>query len=898
MGETMPAPLKPQIEAPVTPQIEIKPGSVEIKPGGVEPGREIPRIRPVAVGGKARVITSLDTEVEVQYDVVDISQLITSHDESLKANPAFPEEAQPRDRSKMATEEQVHNIYVGLDPERLGENRLAAHGAPIIGPDGVVEVGNARTIALKRLYRDNHKNAEKYKSWLIANAERFGLDPEKIGRTGMPVLVKERLTGINRQQFAQEANVEETARMSAVEQGAIDAQRLSRELLSKFIAHEEGTIQHAGNKEFITNFLEEVIGPSQKGQYVDSSGLLNQAGIRRIESAVFMRAYNDAEIAEELLESTDSSIKSITGAMMDVAPKTVDIKTKIEKGLIPNLDISRELTDAVRLYKKAKAVTGDIEGFLQAQSLFEETGLYTIGGEVEVALARIFNTNKRSRKRIRDTIQNYQYGIEALDIRSDMSSMFEDFQKNPPTKMELLEAAYRKMARGYKNVDADAIFGIEAGPEPTLFGKERPPISEGGTAYPPDEFTGTKGETAKINIDDKGHYYKNIEINNKETKMYIDAPYTLKDILDDKISLELPEIVEIAREINEGKYPRIVKKFREGGTLGRVLIKDDKGRIELRADIFIGPLIEQRVVNLDEEKVSEVINELKGKYPDVPPEKEFIMQTDFIDGETVVLVYEKNPGYAATILAHEIGHLVDWLPEKTMKRGNILGRLASLKGYLTHTLDDTEIGVLERDQIMNELKNLVREWDPFDPSANIKYTKYRYSSVELYADALSVLINSPDMMQVIAPTYYKAFMRFLDRKPEFKAVYEDVLARMRVRKAINESRAVKIYTGYERGLDKRIELTREKLREPESGMAFLARGLGDKYYDFLKIIAPHYREGGVNEEIAKHARNMLQEIAYIASEVEDYYHSQMGLIEEASKSESRRTYSRSSKGTT
>jgi len=33
MGETMPAPLKPQIEAPVTPQIEIKPGSVEIKPG-------------------------------------------------------------------------------------------------------------------------------------------------------------------------------------------------------------------------------------------------------------------------------------------------------------------------------------------------------------------------------------------------------------------------------------------------------------------------------------------------------------------------------------------------------------------------------------------------------------------------------------------------------------------------------------------------------------------------------------------------------------------------------------------------------------------------------------------------------------------------------------------------
>ena len=44
-------------------------------------------------------------------------------------------------------------------------------GTPIIGADGLVESGNARTIALKRVYRSNPQKAGEYKQFLKDNPE-------------------------------------------------------------------------------------------------------------------------------------------------------------------------------------------------------------------------------------------------------------------------------------------------------------------------------------------------------------------------------------------------------------------------------------------------------------------------------------------------------------------------------------------------------------------------------------------------------------------------------------------------------------------------------------------------------------------------------------------------------
>ena len=67
-----------------------------------------------------------------------------------------------------------------LEPDFLGESPKASEGAPIIGKDGIVESGNARVIALKRIYEQGHKNADKYKAWLAENADKFGLSKADI----------------------------------------------------------------------------------------------------------------------------------------------------------------------------------------------------------------------------------------------------------------------------------------------------------------------------------------------------------------------------------------------------------------------------------------------------------------------------------------------------------------------------------------------------------------------------------------------------------------------------------------------------------------------------------------------------------------------------------------------
>ena len=199
------------------------------------------------------------------------------------------------------------------------------------------------------------------------------------------------------------------------------------------------------------------------------------------------------------------------------------------------------------------------------------------------------------------------------------------------------------------------------------------------------------------------------------------------------------------------------------------------------------------------------------------------------------------------VLAHELGHGIDYVPDKTMARGNLLGRIASLRGFMRDTFTDleTEIKVdeLVREQaqlqgdraalkddagnitdktkykelgrkltpvnkeidrlkkaatyknevILTELKNITQLWNPFTDSlteqeiaklaakmgitpieaAEIykKYVDYRYSSPELYAEAISALFNMPDVLKITAPNFYKGFFENLDQKPEVRDNY-------------------------------------------------------------------------------------------------------------------------------
>lgn len=86
--------------------------------------------------------------------------------------------------------------------------------------------------------------------------------------------------------------------------------------------------------------------------------------------------------------------------------------------------------------------------------------------------------------------------------------------------------------------------------------------------------------------------------------------------------------------------------------------------------------------------------------------------------------------------------------------------------------------------IMDELRALSVTWNPFDPNKDDAFTAKRFSSNELYADAVSVLLNNPQMLEDIAPTFRKAFFSYIDARPNFRKVYDSLGDMMKDRESI------------------------------------------------------------------------------------------------------------------
>lgn len=126
----------------------------------------------------------------------------------------------------------------------------------------------------------------------------------------------------------------------------------------------------------------------------------------------------------------------------------------------------------------------------------------------------------------------------------------------------------------------------------------------------------------------------------------------------------------------------------------------------------------------------------------------------------------KDSSDAAKVLAHELGHLVDYLPDHYMQRGNLLGRIHTLRNFLANKFGAS---MVTNKALRAELLGVTQFWHPYSPTTSPKsYVAYREAAVELYADALSVLLNSPGLLEKMAPQFYSEFWDHIDQKPEVK----------------------------------------------------------------------------------------------------------------------------------
>ncbi|WP_206934113.1 zeta toxin family protein [Roseococcus thiosulfatophilus] len=300
--------------------------------------------------------------VLVEARVVELDSLVPSHGPDGARNPAYPhdEGIQPRPRGEAPLQDQVREIAARLIPERLLPNTEAGSGAPIIGPDLVVESGNGRVAALMRVYGDPAlaEQAAAYRATLAAR----GYDVEGMRA---PVVVAERVTAMTpaeRAAFVREANARATAEAGQAQRARDDA-RLVEDALPLWRG---GDVDSVANAPFVRRFLE-ALGPAERTGLLDAQGRLNPAGVQRVGDALLGRAYGEelGPLLDVLLGGQNDGMRALAGALRDVAGAWARMRAAAARGEIdPAMDVTADLVAAARLLNDARRTRQSVRDLL------------------------------------------------------------------------------------------------------------------------------------------------------------------------------------------------------------------------------------------------------------------------------------------------------------------------------------------------------------------------------------------------------------------------------------------------------------------------------------------------------------------------------------------------------
>ncbi|MGF7213101.1 hypothetical protein GGE65_007737 [Skermanella aerolata] len=296
------------------------------------------------------VYTPSGTGIDTEFELVDLAgpgAPVVSHMDDFRPNPSFPQELQPRDRGRAASEAQITEMAGKLNPERLGAGGVG-DGAPIIGPDGVTESGNGRMLAIRRAYLNGGKQAAGYRDWLVQQ----GYDVEGMAQ---PALVRRRVNDLSPEQrlaYVKEANGGPGLRMSAVEQARADASMIGDDILSLYRG---GALDDTSNVDFIRSVAGK-LGSGESAALATKGGAMSVEGQRRLSAALLAKAFgSDSALVSSMLETGDVNIRSLGKALTDAAPGVAQLKARIAAGEVPaEFDPTAALLDAVKVVQQAR----------------------------------------------------------------------------------------------------------------------------------------------------------------------------------------------------------------------------------------------------------------------------------------------------------------------------------------------------------------------------------------------------------------------------------------------------------------------------------------------------------------------------------------------------------------
>jgi hypothetical protein len=328
-------------------------------------------------------------EVQTRFELVEHDSVIASNlDEgnALTENPAYLQDLQPRDRDTAESLQQILEISgEGFRPRRLlYPDDSGKSGAPLVGPDNMVESGNGRILALGRIYNNKGPNLAEYKNSMKEIVSLYGIDPAKIDGMKRPILIRRRTTDLDhdiRMALTKRLNTDEVAARQPDEVAISDATMMDDNIL-RFLNDAE--LDAEINIPFINAVFDTLPPAERKGLTTD--GKINPTGLERLELALYAKAYHSPqhqEFIKQLITLGGDEFKQIANALKNTARRWVYMKSKMRTGEFINEDPTNYLIESVlqfndlkrKLRKKAaeKNKKGKAIGFRKALQNYVKT---------------------------------------------------------------------------------------------------------------------------------------------------------------------------------------------------------------------------------------------------------------------------------------------------------------------------------------------------------------------------------------------------------------------------------------------------------------------------------------------------------------------------------------------
>lgn len=262
--------------------------------------------------GRKVSIPSRDGKVEAQYEIVESSEVIASHDpgQDFDWNPAYPNRAlQERDYKTRPREQQkVRGFLAKFDPAEVANTApRATDGPPTLARDRSVLNGNGRAMTIQNL---DPEGKARYRAYLKEHAAEFGLTPEQVDAMQDPMLV--RSTGLDPQSkeafdFARTGQEHTTQELRPIDYAARHVGMVKEGFWASLRSDEGESVGEAINLKGgdFRKALHSALPEAERARYFKDDLTLTDAGKELAENMVTLRAFSDPDDPESVRQAVE-----------------------------------------------------------------------------------------------------------------------------------------------------------------------------------------------------------------------------------------------------------------------------------------------------------------------------------------------------------------------------------------------------------------------------------------------------------------------------------------------------------------------------------------------------------------------------------------------------------------